>query len=644
MAVTPISIDTQPTSRTVSVGGLAAFNVVASGGGTITYQWKKAAVDISGATAPVYIVGSAVTADAGSYTVTVTNEAGSVTSSSATLTVNALTAPVIVAQPSGQTAYEGDSATFSVIATSNGTSPTYQWKKSSSNIAGATSPQYTISSVVSGDAGNYTVVITNSAGSTTSSTAVLATAALPAIIPVDDELFGSQGTQGSVGSQGTQGIQGVQGAQGTQGLQGIQGLQGTQGTFGTQGSQGRQGIQGLQGVQGTQGIQGSQGTQGTVGLAFTIAKIYASVAALAADSSPSGIIAGQFALINTYNVEDPDNSKLYIWSGASYIFVDDLSGSAGIQGITGSQGTQGIQGLQGLQGIQGIQGVNGEYAAMGLQGTQGTQGRQGIQGTSGLTGTGIQGAQGTVGSNGSNGAQGTQGIQGTAGSNGSNGAQGAQGTQGAQGIIGSTGGTGIQGSAGTNGTNGTNGSPGAQGTAGSNGGTGAQGTAGQNGTNGTNGTNGSPGAQGTMGQNGTNGTNGTNGSPGAQGTQGSAGPGANQDLNTYNSVTFSTVTAGSFNATSSIAYKMNVTPIEDAIDLIKNLNGVIYDRKDGHKSREHGVIAEDVARVLPSVVGYKNGKPDSIDYSRFTPVLIEAIKALSDKVDDLKNELKALKP
>jgi hypothetical protein len=89
---------------------------------------------------------------------------------------------------------------------------------------------------------------------------------------------------------------------------------------------------------------------------------------------------------------------------------------------------------------------------------------------------------------------------------------------------------------------------------------------------------------------------------------------------------------------------MNVTPIEDAIDLIKNLNGVIYDRKDGYKSREHGVIAEDVARVLPSVVGYKNGKPDSIDYSRFTPVLIEAIKALSDKVDQLKKELKALMP
>ena len=149
---------------------------------------------------------------------------------------------------------------------------------------------------------------------------------------------------------------------------------------------------------------------------------------------------------------------------------------------------------------------------------------------------------------------------------------------------------------------------------------------------------------GTNGSNGTNGTNGTNGSPGTQGTQGAAGPGANQNLNTNNSVTFSSVTAGSFNATSSIAYKTNITPIEDAIDLIKSLNGVIYDRKDGYRSREHGVIAEDVARVLPSVVGYKNGKPDSIDYSRFTPVLIEAIKALSDKVDQLKKELKALIP
>ena len=157
---------------------------------------------------------------------------------------------------------------------------------------------------------------------------------------------------------GVQGIQGIQGAQGTQGLQGITGSQGTQGT---QGSQGTQGIQGIQGI---------------TGLAFTIAKTYLSVAALNADTAPTAIVAGQFALINTTNVEDAENSRLYIWTGSTYTFVDDLSGSAGIQGITGSQGVQGIQGIQGITGTQG---------AAGSQGTQGTQGLQGIQGISGAS-------------------------------------------------------------------------------------------------------------------------------------------------------------------------------------------------------------------------------------------------------------------
>ncbi len=229
---------------------------------------------------------------------------------------------------------------------------------------------------------------------------------------------GAQGTQGTQGSQGTQGTQGIQGLKGTKitpgdtapaspsendlwwdstngilmvyyndgtsaqwvtansGIAGEQGIQGTQGIQGIQGTQGTQGIQGLQGVQGTQGTQGVQGIQGITGLAFTIAKTYLSVAALTADTSPTAIVAGQFALINTTNVEDAENSRLYIWTGSAYTFVDDLSGSAGIQGITGSQGVQGIQGIQGIQGTQGTQGI---------QGTQGTQGLQGIQGISGAS-------------------------------------------------------------------------------------------------------------------------------------------------------------------------------------------------------------------------------------------------------------------
>jgi hypothetical protein len=58
------------------------------------------------------------------------------------------------------------------VATGSGTL-TYQWYKDSSAISGATSASYTISSAASGDAGSYYVVVTNSAGSTTSSTATL---------------------------------------------------------------------------------------------------------------------------------------------------------------------------------------------------------------------------------------------------------------------------------------------------------------------------------------------------------------------------------------------------------------------------------------------------------------------------------------
>ena len=252
------------------------------------------------------------------------------------------------------------------------------------------------------------------------------------------------------GATGLQGIQGVQGLQGTQGIQGLQGIQGIQGI---------QGVQGTQGTQGTQGLQGIQGLQGTTGLAFTIAKTYVSVAALTADTSPTSIIAGQFALINTLDVQDAENSRLYIWTGSAYTFVDDLSGTAGIQGITGSQGLtgiqgaqglQGTQGTQGLQGIQGIQGLTGIQGAQGLQGAQGTQGEQGIQGIQGLTGIqGTQGAQGTQGLQGIQGLQGSDGTQGAIGTQGAQGTQGLQGIQGIQGVQGTQGVQGIQGTIGT---------------------------------------------------------------------------------------------------------------------------------------------------------------------------------------------------
>ena len=81
---------TQPISQTGAVGGNVTFTVAASGTAPLAYQWRKDGSSISGATSSTYTIASAKTTDAGSYTVVVTNSAGSVTSSAATLTVSAL--------------------------------------------------------------------------------------------------------------------------------------------------------------------------------------------------------------------------------------------------------------------------------------------------------------------------------------------------------------------------------------------------------------------------------------------------------------------------------------------------------------------------------------------------------------------------
>ncbi len=78
---------TQPASQTVNTGANVTFTVEASGTPTPAYQWQKDGVNITGATNASLILSSVTAADAGSYTVVVTNSAGSVTSDAAVLTV-----------------------------------------------------------------------------------------------------------------------------------------------------------------------------------------------------------------------------------------------------------------------------------------------------------------------------------------------------------------------------------------------------------------------------------------------------------------------------------------------------------------------------------------------------------------------------
>src|SRR6185503_17835584 len=119
------------------------------------------------------------TSQAGNYVVVVANGAGSITSAVAQLTVNAVAVPPsITTQPQSQTVNAGANVNFSVVAT--GSAPlSYQWRKDNVNIGGATLASLSLNNVQTSQAGNYTVVVTNSGGSITSAVAQLTVNAAP---------------------------------------------------------------------------------------------------------------------------------------------------------------------------------------------------------------------------------------------------------------------------------------------------------------------------------------------------------------------------------------------------------------------------------------------------------------------------------
>ena len=119
------TITTQPKSQTVNVGSSVTFSVTATGTEPLSYQWKKNGSDISGATVSTYKISSVTTGDAGSYTVTVSNSAGSVTSSAATLTVNVPVTLSSITINGSSSVNVGSTATYTCTATySNGATKT----------------------------------------------------------------------------------------------------------------------------------------------------------------------------------------------------------------------------------------------------------------------------------------------------------------------------------------------------------------------------------------------------------------------------------------------------------------------------------------------------------------------------------------
>jgi hypothetical protein len=180
------TIITQPVGQTVATGGTTSFTVVATGSGTLAYQWyvipagSTTGTVVTGATSATYNVPATSTTNANNgdkYYVVVSNAYGQVLSQQVTLAVGA--GIQITQQPQTQYINVGDTATYTVAATS--TLPlTYQWYEAASGtstftaVAGATNPTLNFGPGATGDTGDvFKVVVSNGTSTATSNSAAL---------------------------------------------------------------------------------------------------------------------------------------------------------------------------------------------------------------------------------------------------------------------------------------------------------------------------------------------------------------------------------------------------------------------------------------------------------------------------------------
>ena len=166
----PPGITAQPTNTAVIAGNNASFTVAATGTPAPAYQWRFYGTNLPAATASTLLLTNVAVSQAGTYSVVITNVAGSTNSTSALLSV--YTFPVITAQPTNTVVVAGNSAAFSVAAIGI-PAPAYQWRHSGTNLPTATASTLLLPDVMLSQAGSYSAVITNAAGSTNSATATL---------------------------------------------------------------------------------------------------------------------------------------------------------------------------------------------------------------------------------------------------------------------------------------------------------------------------------------------------------------------------------------------------------------------------------------------------------------------------------------
>jgi pectin methylesterase-like acyl-CoA thioesterase/pectate lyase len=215
-ALPVITSQPQPNNLTVQVGSNVTMSVAASGA-AVTYQWQRNGAAIAGnasAATPTLNLTNVQLTDAGSYTALVSNASGGVTSNPVALNVSVDPVPPppsITAQPADTTAPVNSPTSLSVAAAGDGLF--YQWFRNGVLIPGATQATLPFASAQVSDSADYSVVVSNSSGSVTSTNAkllvvstmqatVFAPSNFASNIDVDAPLYVTFNQAPSVGSAG----------------------------------------------------------------------------------------------------------------------------------------------------------------------------------------------------------------------------------------------------------------------------------------------------------------------------------------------------------------------------------------------------------------------------------------------------------
>src|ERR1035437_3319844 len=176
LSVTPFpQITRQPVAQAVFTGADVTLAVAVFGSSPLFYQWRKDGTNVfdagnlSGSTTPTLTLSNVTLANAGTYSVLISNLLGYVVSADAFLAITA-SPPIITLQPVSQVVSPGATVALSIEAL--GSLPlSFQWQKNGTNLTdgpnvlGSTTTNLMLGSLVEPDSGTYTVLVSNPLGS-----------------------------------------------------------------------------------------------------------------------------------------------------------------------------------------------------------------------------------------------------------------------------------------------------------------------------------------------------------------------------------------------------------------------------------------------------------------------------------------------